>query len=777
MKHFRLLTLLLLCCGAASAQLPMGTWRTHFSYGVVEQIANAHDQVYALSNGALFAVSKEYGSLQFYSKIEGLNDLKIANIAYNERYKALMIVYENANIDLLFDDGSVENIPDIGQKSLTYSKRVNDIYFSGDLAYLSADFGIVVVNLARREVKETYFVGENGGAVAVQALCTWQGRHYAITSADLLSADTSSLLVNYANWHTDTTATVAAKRDLFTFDNKLWLLSADSTLYSNAGSGWQAHTELGKVGEARISAGMLLLKHSYNTIRSYNTQLEAQTIATLNARDMLYDGAKRTYWIAESRNVRSLNTTTHQVAIYAPNGPLLKYDYAMRCIGTRLYVLPGSRWTDYSRPGYLMTYEDGEWSYVAPAAMKATPANTTSLKELYPQGLVDMAVDPADATHFFIASWGLGVYEFRNNTFHQLINADNSALESALPDKYPGSGFYYYTRVGAVTYDANGVLWMTNELSAQPIKYRLSNGNTYAYHSPEIAANNSTQALLASNQNTNQKWVLISRGSGYLYVFDDGGTPALPTDDKRRRFNEFTDQDGKVSTPTFAWCMAQDHDGDVWIGTTAGIIVAPNTSAVFEPNYRFKKIKIPRNDGTNEADYLLDNENINAIVVDAVNRKWIATSASGVYLVSADGTETIEHFTTDNSPLLSNTVLSIAINGVTGEVFFGTDNGIISYQGDASDAHDDFNTLRAYPNPVREDFRGKITFTGLVANTTIKVLDMAGTLVYSTTSNGGTATWDGCRIGGERVSTGVYFVLCTTPDKKVHSRTKLLVVK
>ena len=223
--------------------------------------------------------------------------------------------------------------------------------------------------------------------------------------------------------------------------------------------------------------------------------------------------------------------------------------------------------------------------------------------------------------------------------------------------------------------------------------------------------------------------------------------------------------------------MTQDHDGTIWIGTLSGLILAKNPETIFNQNYNFEQIKIPRNDGTDEADYLLDNESINDIEVDGINRKWIATASSGVFLVSADGTETIEHFTTENSPLPSNTVLSIAINQKSGEVFFGTDNSIISYQSDTAEGAESFSDIRAYPNPVREDFTGLITIAGLVENTTVKITDMAGNVVYATTSKGSLATWDGTTTDGKRVSSGVYFAVCTTANKKVYARTKLLVLK
>ena len=189
-----------------------------------------------------------------------------------------------------------------------------------------------------------------------------------------------------------------------------------------------------------------------------------------------------------------------------------------------------------------------------------------------------------------------------------------------------------------------------------------------------------------------------------------------------------------------------------------------------------ERIKIPRNDGTNLADYLLNGEQVNAIAVDGSNRKWIGTESSGLYLMSEDGVETVEHFTTDNSPLLSDKILYISINPATGVVWVGTDAGLMSYQSDASDPMPDFSSAYAYPNPVREDYQGVITITGLMDETVVNILDSGGNLVCETRSNGGIAVWDGRNGAGKHVASGTYTALCNEPDGK-HTVVKILVMR
>ena len=186
-----------------------------------------------------------------------------------------------------------------------------------------------------------------------------------------------------------------------------------------------------------------------------------------------------------------------------------------------------------------------------------------------------------------------------------------------------------------------------------------------------------------------------------------------------------------------------------------------------------------RNDGTNLADYLLENETVNAIAIDGGNRKWIGTESSGLYLLSEDGTETIEHFTEDNSPLLSNSITSLAIHPRTGEVFIGTSKGLVSYQSDATEGASSFEEgqVRAYPNPVRPEYSGPITVTGMMYDSDVKIVTVAGHLVYQGTSIGGQFVWNGCDSQGRRVPSGVYMVLASNQEGKEGIVTKIVVIR
>ncbi|MBQ6938584.1 MAG: hypothetical protein IJN35_01925, partial [Muribaculaceae bacterium] len=227
-----------------------------------------------------------------------------------------------------------------------------------------------------------------------------------------------------------------------------------------------------------------------------------------------------------------------------------------------------------------------------------------------------------------------------------------------------------------------------------------------------------------------------------------------------RIFSTFPDQDGGSfgNGVLYFYTAEEDNNGDVWVGTSAGPIILSNLSNIMNSNYRCTRVKVPRNDGTNYADYLLEDESVNDIVVDGANRKWLATSSSGLYLVNENGTEILENHTTDNSMIPSNLIYDMDMDDATGELFIATDKGVASYRSDVSEVAEDYDDVVVFPNPVRPDYTGWITVQGLMDNSLVKITDVAGNLFSEGYSNGGTYLWDGRTASGERVKTGVYLI-------------------
>ena len=387
---------------------------------------------------------------------------------------------------------------------------------------------------------------------------------------------------------------------------------------------------------------------------------------------------------------------------------------------------------------------------------------------------MNVAQDPNDKDHYFVTSYGSGMLEMYGEDVIKLYTPSNSALVSAAPNA-PNR----YTRTDGAMFDDKGYLWVLNTEVENNILIMDAQGNklaTYSLYSNSVRVPLYTPGeIIVDRRNPQWKWIPQCRYNTGLLLLQDNGTPINPKDDKVTYHNEWFDQNGKPVIPEFIYSMAQDHDNTVWVGTNAGLFLIPATID-FTTSNRCERVIISRNDGTQLGDYLLDNEQINHIVVDGANRKWIATATSGVFLLSPNGEETIEHFTTENSPLSSNNVLSIAILESTGEVFFGTSQGLVSYMSDAIEPAKNFSDIYAYPNPVHPNYHGVVTIRGLMANTEVRIVDASGNLVTSIQGNGGEAVWDMTNAQGSRVASGIYTALCNTQDGAAHSTVKIMVM-
>ncbi|MDX1285178.1 MAG: T9SS type A sorting domain-containing protein, partial [Draconibacterium sp.] len=357
-----------------------------------------------------------------------------------------------------------------------------------------------------------------------------------------------------------------------------------------------------------------------------------------------------------------------------------------------------------------------------------------------------------------------GVLEFLDDEFIKRYNQHNSPLESALPQQ-PDEP---YVRIGGMAFDSEGNLWITNAGVTNNLHKLGPDGNWESFSMDKVTGMNVGQLVV---NESDDKWVLVPRGHDAYVVDKSGG--------KKTKLNitsYFTNGEDEIfNRMNDAYSIAEDLEGAIWIGTSKGIAVYNNPQRIWNSESFFAtQPGLDLGDGIYHP--LLETETVTAIVVDGANRKWCGTSGSGVYLISESGEEELLHFTAENSPLLSNTITSIAINKQNGEVFFGTKKGLISYQGESIGGKDTYENVYVYPNPVRETYNGPVTITGLVENTDIKITDISGNLVFKTTSLGGQATWDGNNLNGNRVKTGVYLVFCNDENGVETHITKLLFI-
>ena len=761
-----------------SAQVAMGKWRTHLSYNNVSQIAQSGNKIFAVSQGALFSLDKQDGSLYFYSKINGLNGSNITKIEFDSTNQELLIIYSNGNIDALGTAG-ITNIPDLYNKQMSSSKNVNQIQFYQNKAYLACDFGIVVLNMDKKEVADTYYIGPNATEVVVLNTTINNGTIYALSKSTIYKASISEpQLVNYAFWTTATALPGSGdSQKLASFGGKLILQRGGKLYRQDTDNSWTPLLTSVTTNTFNVSNGTLNV-FADNAIYLLDALFNVKTVNNLGTiTDAEYDSQNSTYYFAANSagviSYKQASTETPLINYYKPVGPAVNKPWDMTFAGKKLFVVPGGRWASQNfTEGDVMIYEGGIWTNI----YRKTIQDQTGHDVL---DFMNVAVDPTDNKHFFVTSYGTGLYEFKNDVFYKWYNYLNSTIEGhPLASNDPN----HYMRLDGAIFDNQRNLFLANSAVNASVKVLTSSGAWTQLKYPN-ASQETLGKILINSQNQNQKF-LISVRNGSIIVFDDNATITDQSDDKSVFLTSFTYTETNnagnsvlvTKSPGAIYSIAQDKNGVIWVGTDIGPFLFNSLSKVYNADYTCSRVKISRADSTNLADYLLVNEKIKAIAIDGANRKWLGTETSGVYLMSANGQQTIQHFTSTNSPLLSDNILSIAISPVTGEVFFGTDQGLISYQSDASEAGDIFGNVYAYPNPVRQGYTGVITITGLVENTQVKITDINGNLICETVSNGSLATWNGKDVHGRKVNTGIYLAICANADGTLSTITKILVI-
>lgn len=741
----------------------MHLWRAHSAYSIIDEVAVMKEKVFALSNHSLFAMDKQSEELSYYSRLTGLNGAVISTIGYNPALNLLLVCYENGQIDVINAKDEIENIPDLYLKQANFSKIVNSIYMYENTAYLAMDFGILVLDMKKREIKDTYIIGKDASEVNIKDITVLGDSIYAVSPQHLYSAALSDPLSDYAYWQTQSLPNGQEATALSAHKQQLYIIR-DAVLWSRNGGQWHKHsTTFAAKDLCQTNQELFILPKDKDGVAIVGTDLSLlwQEMGIIS--DIQSDGNSLWFALDKYGLMRGSDRQT-----FLPDGPINNTAYRMRFFGDRLYIVPGGRWaTQNKTPAEIMFYENDSWVNISHSQINEA-CNATILD------LMNVAQDPKDKDHYFVTSFGSGLLEMYRDEVIKLYTPSNSSLTSAV-DKHPE----LYTRTDGAMFDNQGYLWVLNTSATNNIHIIDANGNTiakYNLYSDGVRVPLYTPGeILVDHRNPTWKWIPLCRYNTGLILLQDNGTPTDPMDDKVTYHTEWYDQNGKQVLPESIFSLAQDHDNTMWVGTNKGLFLVPATID-FTTSNRCERVIIGRNDGTQLGDYLLENEQINSIVVDGGNRKWIGTASSGVFLLSPNGEETIEHFTSENSPLPSNNVLSIAIQESTGEVFFGTGQGLVSYMSDAIEPATDFNEIYAYPNPVHPNYKGLITIRGLMANTQVRIVDANGNLVTNIPSNGGEAIWDMTNAQGDRVATGIYTILCNTADGSGHGTTKILIM-
>ncbi len=451
----------------------------------------------------------------------------------------------------------------------------------------------------------------------------------------------------------------------------------------------------------------------------------------------------------------------------SPGGPKENWFFCLRYLNDRLYTAGGfflSGIGSANRPGTIQILNDGEWSWCN--------EDVATLSDTQFRDINCVTADPRDPNHIF-AGGKTGLYEFENNRFVRFYSDDNSPIHTAQEN---GVDLGKNTiLIHGLLFDKDANLWILNSLAPENVLIEYTSDREFkSFYFNELINNGTGLAGLMNPMQDSRGliWFVNNNHQKPSFYCFEPSTEALAA------FVPDYNQDGSAFAIYRTSCIAEDLDGNMWVGTDLGPLVL-YSQYITSDNPVYTQVKVPRNDGTNYADYLLSGIEILSLAIDGAGRKWFGTNGDGVYLISTDNMTQLEHFTAADSPLLSDIIWSIDINNATGEVFFGTDNGLCSYFSDASEPSEKMtkDNVYAYPNPVRPDYTGKITVTGLTLDADVKIVTANGTLVAEGRSNGGTFTWDGCDSKGNRVVSGVYMVETATSEGKKGTVCKIAIVR
>ena len=757
--------MLLLLFNKVSAGIPVGTWRSHPAYNNATRTVKAFGQMFVLSEGAIYFYDPIDDGLYTIDKTGGLSDTEISYLGYCKQENALLLVYSNGNIDILYSDYTIYNFTDLKNNDIG-TLTVNELRINDNFAYISTNIGLVVFDVQRREIKNTYQFDS-----AVNTSIILNDSLFCGTDNGIYLGKMTENLLDNTKWSLFSNVKFI---DLFefdgylsgmSFDNIVWTIDRNTSQFTNlkdnkvSGISFTGNNQLALIQDTIITL--------YNSYTDYTEYTFSHTV-----NDILIDGTD--WWLCQGYYGLCRYKVTDDGIVckssgIKPNSPRRNWFHSVSWPESgRLLVVGGCHnYSGIDYPGTLMIYENDRWTSLDEDITSKTGHDYINLTEA--------VQDPADRNHIFVGSAGQGLYEFRNNKFIKLYTWDNSELTSIL-DHHK----YDYVRVSALQYDKEGNLWMANNEVDTIIRVLEPDGKWFSLYYSEMAGLPTYKQLRFDSNG--HIWINSSRGiKPGLFCIDLNGTPKKNSDDRIKYSGSvFKNQDGTTEEIYDLFFYEFDLDGDMWIGTNRGIFVLRNPdSFLTDSNPIFERIKIARNDGSGLADYLFNGVMTTAIYIDQGNRKWIGTLDDGVFLMSADGTETLEHFTTSNSPLPSNNILSITENGQDGSLFFGTSLGMVEYGGQARDPEETLSesNILVYPNPVKPDFDGFVTITGLTSKSTVRIVSNSGKLVHQGISNGGSYSWNLNDVNGNQVPSGIYHAIITNLENNKSESASITVIR
>ena len=762
---------LLVVFGTVQAQRTAGygDWQLHLPTNHPLRLADAGDRVYVATENAFYFLDKSLNSTQVLSRRDGLNDVGVAALAYDSVTRQTVLAYKNGNLDILRPDGSVRNLNDVFRKSIQGSKEINQVSIGDGKAYVSTSFGLVVVDLTKLEISDTYTtIGPGGTVVAVYDAAVANGALVVATSAGLLRGQLTSNLLDYRSWVLYRPVPVSSTQRIYRF-----LASYGGQVYATVeGSGsavykfvagtpgtWQAvpNTGSGQYRSLRASSIGVLIVDDAAGVRRLDSNGVVTTVVPATAGTFTEDAVRSrdgSYYVANyQQGLKRVHPGTGQAPdVFVANGPesSLAFSILADARTNIVDVFTGGYSERYLPTGLragFYEYAGGQWTNFTPTAF---PGGTQ-----FPDLKSPVRGTRTPDGTLYVAAYGGGLLEWKGPG--QFRRFGEGTAGSPLLGTFGDRNRVEVTDVAA---DAAGSVWVVNR-HLRPNTSGLSLFDPVATTWRTIPWVSGLEALERIVLDDNgYVWVSVSRKTdptgaalGIFAIDPAAINPISP------RF--FTTATGLPDNQIYE--LAKDRKGNIWAATIKGVAVFNGAGGPFDPNTTFTLPYVTRGEGNGFP--ALFTEAVRTLAIDGGDRKWFGTD-HGLWLFSPDADEALLHFTTANSPLPSDHIVDVKVNDKTGEVWVATDAGVVAYRGAATVTEGDPHCTAVFPNPVRPDFTGTVGITGLANNALVKITDVAGHLVYATKANGGTVAWNLTNPDGQRVRSGIYLVLSSDADGK-----------
>lgn len=754
------------------SQIPVGEFREHLPFRSFFHVAVSPDIVYAATQKNLMLLDKNNNyAKSTLSKLDGLSEIGISNLKYIKEKDVLLIVYNNSNLDFLKED-VVVNMADIKNKQIIGSKTINTIYSEDNLVFLGTGFGVVIIDVDKFLIKDTWFTTLDGVTYPVNGFVVHNNRYYATTPFGVFSIAKDDIrAADFSAWQFETQLLNQEYKDIASIGehlvvNKPGTVSDSIFVLTNNSWNYAENLFAFQVRGFQVQEDELLIL-DWDHMRVYDQNLIMKSFYKWvdgdrlpQAKDVAFDGSD-VIWVADQYNgLAYFNRPNTFANLFTLEGPATEMVESMDCEGGVLATVPGSRagWGFNYVPASLSIFKNQQWGYVT----------TPFYAYRHPHDLNNVIVNPKNSSEIFVASWVGGLYKVTDGIITNHWDSYNSPLQSV---SITPSDTTKYTTISGLSFDPVGNLWMTNSKVSAPLKVLKKDSTWQTFSlSPYLSGSAESVAEHLIIDTRNYKWISVPR-QNKLIVYNDNRTIDDKSDDDIAQID--LNSSANIQTSQIN-CIVEDLNGNIWIGNNLSIKVVYNAGSAFSKQLYAKNILLEQNGYVQN---LFEFESVTAIAVDGANRKWVGTSKAGVFLMSENGTEQILHFDEDNSPLLANQITSITIDQESGEVYFGTTAGIISYRGTATEGAKNYEDYLVFPNPVRENYTGPITVKGLMENSFCKIVDNGGLLVWQGYSYGGQLVWNGLDFNGKKPATGVYYVFASSDTGEEKQVAKLVFIK